>query len=483
MLAHPGTRASRTPSHILARLSELRPVLPRPVRDAPSTDLWSGFDHGYYSRHHSHENLLYSPYGRAYDLAHHHEQVHSQFRNNSEPNISMQNTAPAPLFPAEEQTFREQLRALEVALNPSPMRSGATGKLSAFPSTCGCGPSCSCPGCFQHNGAGANTPSSSAFSSCANPGACNTCLDCTILSLPASLPPDRSLSIFEAYQAESIDDWIRQVSSLPPDSPTHAGGASRQQQQQQQQQQDVWDNYLSPITEPPPNIDGRYRLQECCGVLCKCSPEFCQCDLDNEDGYDCRRETMAPDSISMLTNSNNRTITTSPYDTSVEGYGGGCGVVGNGNYDTGLVRSQSGGGCSGSGSWGIRNYLAVPDIPTQPTRSRSSSSSSSHSSHQFDSVPIPNNSSINSTTADYSSAPSFPLFSLPDLGTSLQPRFSSPEMRGVMPASPPRSLYGGGSYPIGSLDMNRDPAEAEMEESMWNHQMLQHPWPRTNRLL
>ena len=442
-------------------------MLPRPV-DRHSL----GFTHGNHPRHHSHENLLFSPYGRAYDL------VYEQSHNRSVPNISLQNN-PATALPTEEQRFRDQLRALEavaassIPLNRSVEGNNATGPV--FPSTCGCGDNCSCPGCRQHNG---GSPSPSAFSSCTNPGVCNTCLDCTILSLPASLPPDTNLSIFDAYPAESIDDWIRQVSSLPRGSPSNAGGAS---QQQQQHQQGAWDNYLSPIAEPPPNLDGRYMVQECCGVMCKCSPETCQCDISRGDGYDCRREALPPASLALFASSGDRTLTTGSFDNirrpPIPSNGGGSA---SGNYGAGLVRSQSTGGLHpGSEPWNMRNYLAAPDIPTPLTRSRSSSSSSSRSSHQYQFTPFDPDPS-----ADPFAAPPFTSFSLPDLGASLQPNFPS-EMRNMMNASPTRSLYGGeNGYPISNPDSDGYSAELEAEDTSWDRQipapLQHHPWPRTN---
>jgi hypothetical protein len=417
--------------------------------------------HGSHGRHLSHENLLFSPYGRAYDLTHH-EQEYDQFRNRSVPNIVMSNAPMTPPLPAEEQRFREQLRALEAAAaSPVLMHTSSRAMATAqsFPSVCGCGDNCTCPGCRQHNDADANAPSSSAFSSCTKPGVCNSCLDCTILSLPASLPPDSSLSIFDAYQADSIDEWIRQVSSLPRDPP----GAS---------QQDAWDNYLSPITEPPSNTDGSYRVQQCCGVLCKCSPEMCRCELDRPDGYDCRRESMTPDSIAMFASSDNRSVATSSFDnmrTSMPGNG--VGVVG--IYGTGLARSQSAGSLDpSSGSWGIRAYPDPLELFAQTTRSRSSSSSSSN---QFDFPSDSNN--IHATSAS---------FSLPDLGDRLQLEYQSDTLRSIVNASPPLSLYGrngAGKYPVSNPDSDGYSAEGEADELVWKHPMpaqSQHHWPRTN---
>ena len=376
-------------------------------------------------------------------------------------------------LPVEERTFRDQLRALEVAAalsHRSAEEADASAGRPSFPSTCECGDSCTCPGCRQHNGA---APSPSAFSSCTNPGICNTCLDSTILSLPASLP-DTSLSIFDAYPAESIDEWIRQVSSLPRGSPSNVDGAS------QQQQETAWDNYLSTIAEPPVNVDGRYRVQACCGVLCKCSPESCECEVGRDGGYDCRRETLTPASMSMFAPSGDRAMATNPFDAvrASENVG---------NYSTGLVRSQSAGGVYlGSGSWSARNYLTAPDpsAPAPLTRSRSSSSSSSHSS-PFDFASDSNTFGADTMADPFSTQP-FTSFSLPDLGASLQPNFPS-EMRNMMNASPTLSLYAGENcsenYPISNPDSDGYSAEFEVEESTWDNRIpsqMQHPWPRTN---
>ena len=87
-----------------------------------------------------------------------------------------------------------------------------------FPSLCGCGDDCNCPGCLHHNRT-MSIPPSSAYASCTKPGACGTCLDCTIMSLPDSALPldDTALSIPSA-QNEPITEWLRQISSDAPSS-------------------------------------------------------------------------------------------------------------------------------------------------------------------------------------------------------------------------------------------------------------------------
>lgn len=370
-LTDPTAHSSRTPLHTLVRPTELRPVVPRPSR--PLHDLSSDFTHGYHARHCSQENLLL---GQTHYISH----PYNKFRNRSVPNIVMRDNvsmAPPPILP-EERRFR----------NP-------------YPSVCGCGDSCSCPSCPQHNGTAA-----------ANTGVCNTYLDRTIFSLPPSLSPD-ILPIFDASPAESIDDWVTQVSVLPGDS---SGRAS-------QQQQSAWDNYLAPIAEPPSNTEGRYRIQPCCGVFCKCSPETCECDIDCEDGYDCRRESFTPDSISMLSMSDDHAVVTGAFDNIRTAMP----INGSDNVGTpgdGLVRSQSTRTIyPGPGPWNVRHFPSIPAVPTTRSRSvsLSLSASSSRSSDQFSS-----NFDYFSTAddSDFASQP-FASFSLPDLGNSLRPRFLS----------------------------------------------------------
>ncbi|KAG6820487.1 hypothetical protein H0H93_016549 [Arthromyces matolae] len=317
LIASQNDSTPRTPSHILARLAELRPVLPRPshrTRSSSAHDPSSSSAHGLASR--SHENAHFSPYGRAYDVNHeHHDTLATQTKqqphlantatNGSNISHSQNNnflpipTADTP-FLTDEQLFRDQLRALEAATSTSTTwmpPPGMEDVIPSFPSTCGCGDNCRCPGCVEHNSKA--TPASSAFSSCTNPSSCSTCLDCTILSLPASLPPDTSLSIYDAFQTDSLDDWIRAVSSLPrvPPSviPTTAAPTAANTAPRADLEQTSWEGYLPPITEQlPPDNEFGYSIKPCCGVMCKCDPETCECKIDDENGFDCRREMLFP---------------------------------------------------------------------------------------------------------------------------------------------------------------------------------------------
>ncbi|KAG6887547.1 hypothetical protein C0992_011843, partial [Termitomyces sp. T32_za158] len=275
----PAPPSTRTPSHILARLAELRPVLPRPAHDPSSAR------HPAPRRAHAHDLAYFSPYGRAYDDHQQHHPHHAQ----------------PPAFP-DDDLFRDAQAAQPTAAATAPWLPPLDGALvPAFPSTCGCGDACSCPGCVHHNPDVA--PASTAFSSCANPGACTTCLDCTILALPPSLPADTALSIYDLQT--SLDDWIRDVSARDvgvgvgvPDVGVSVGVGDVDVLHDPQ----PWEYTPAPAPAPAhapthphaPSSAYGYTIKPCCGALCKCDPETCECNIDDAHGYDCRREMLFP---------------------------------------------------------------------------------------------------------------------------------------------------------------------------------------------
>ena len=226
-LGHHST--TRSSSQILARIAELRPVLPRPSQDGfnhgqgpvhlPST----GISHAHAGRHPEH---VFKPYERTYGMTHQHPSHFQSYLVSGPSN---------PTFGYNDQSFNGQMMGTP-ADNPWSSRQENVGvDNSSFPSLCGCGDNCRCPGCAQHNRGTTTIPPSSAYSSCANPGACGACLDCTILSLPPSAipPPDTALSIYDS-QPDAIDDWLRQM--LPSTSTESfqnypPNGAQFQQQQ------------------------------------------------------------------------------------------------------------------------------------------------------------------------------------------------------------------------------------------------------------
>ncbi|KAF8873799.1 hypothetical protein CPB84DRAFT_1753160 [Gymnopilus junonius] len=205
MLGRPSTQtSSRTSSQILARIAELRPVLPRP---GPVHNPSTGLPHEHVSRH--------------YDAKPYKHAIHGMTPQHVMQSSSYPSSGPSnPTYSYNAQAYNDQTQLL------GPSQAWAQQEQNIFdnglPSLCGCGDGCACPGCVHHNRASAN-PSSSAYASCTNPDTCSTCLDCTIMSLPPSaiLPPDTALSIYDSQlQNDVIDDWLRQMSANTP--PSHS---------------------------------------------------------------------------------------------------------------------------------------------------------------------------------------------------------------------------------------------------------------------
>ena len=245
------SNATRTSSQILARIAELRPVLPRPSHDGfnqggpvhlPST----GISHGHASRHPEH---VFRPYERTYGMTHQHP-MHPQSYLAPGPSN--------PTFALNDQSFTGQMMGVPTSNPWSPRQENVALDNSVFPSLCGCGDDCNCPGCMYHNRS--TVPPSSAYSSCSNPGACGTCLDCTILSLPPSAipPPDTALSIYDS-EPDAIDEWLRQMSS-PPSSPSFQnfppGGPQFQPPPPQS-----WGSRSFPFQNQQSNLDRVPRIQ------------------------------------------------------------------------------------------------------------------------------------------------------------------------------------------------------------------------------
>lgn len=256
---HLPTPSQGTHDQIIKRITELRPVLPRPPYPTRGANGPHNPSHGRPSRHHE----GFSPYPGA---------IHDYPRgpnHSSDPNTSLSGAAPQlpPLVGMGGRLLHSDMDL------PSSWRvrdhfaqRGSPNTTQDFLSPCGCSGTCQCPGCVEH--AGPNVaPSPSAFSTCANPGACATCLDCTILSLPASLPPNTASSAYDSYQAQSIDDWIRQISSLPPLPPSSSPSFASQPQS--------WNPMdLSRVLSP--SIGMAPRPSGCAN--CRCPPGLCQCN-------------------------------------------------------------------------------------------------------------------------------------------------------------------------------------------------------------
>jgi hypothetical protein len=190
---------------IMKRIAELRPVLPRPAHDMASSGpvhVPSSGNIHYPQRHH---RTGQAPYELAYGMTHQHPLHHQSYVASHHSN---------PTYSSNDQSYVEQMQMMGMNGESWNTNSGTIRfDNPPFPSLCGCGDDCSCPGCLHHNRA-MSIPPSSAYGSCTKPGACGTCLDCTIMSLPDSALPldDTALSIPSA-QNEPVAEWLRQISS------------------------------------------------------------------------------------------------------------------------------------------------------------------------------------------------------------------------------------------------------------------------------
>ena len=156
----PHDHHSRTSSQILARMAELRPVLPRPSQDGfnhggpvhlPST----GISHAHPSRHPEH---VFNPYERAYGMTHQHP---GDFQSYLVPGPSN------PTFGFNDQGFNSQMMGVP-------------------------------------NTAWSTTQDDVGLSSSNN-----------FSSIPPSAlpPPDTALSIYDSQPDANIDDWLSQMLS------------------------------------------------------------------------------------------------------------------------------------------------------------------------------------------------------------------------------------------------------------------------------
>ncbi|KII91514.1 hypothetical protein PLICRDRAFT_510885 [Plicaturopsis crispa FD-325 SS-3] len=246
-----GSTTSPPPS-VLARIAELRPVLPRPPDDARSLQMLSP-GMARVSRHH-HESG-FSPYGRAF------EQIHPEYAPSSASDPQLH---PYENLSSNLTSFSDP--PLSNGYNSSSEDLASNGR---FPALCGCGESCSCPGCAQHNNPSvlARVTDPSIYSHCTNPSACQHCLDCSIMALP-DLTPDLGPSAYESTQSQDIDEWLQQINALPPSSSSVAAPASQQSPELVM----PWDaDFQMPqIVEP---------AHECCAGgqgMCTCTD--CQCE-------------------------------------------------------------------------------------------------------------------------------------------------------------------------------------------------------------
>ncbi|THU99133.1 hypothetical protein K435DRAFT_575237, partial [Dendrothele bispora CBS 962.96] len=184
---------NQSSSHVLSRVAELRPVLPKPARrtgdifvDGPIHDPSSNGLGS--SRHHVHE--YYSPYGRAYDNTHPNGHSHAYQQSHPQLQLDIPNYPRDPEYlPTQNFSFvspGESSRSSD--LGSTPAVNDAWNTFQQYGVLCGCGDTCACPNCLIHRAASnpvttpnntpTNSPSHVSRSSCVNPDTCGACIEC-----------------------------------------------------------------------------------------------------------------------------------------------------------------------------------------------------------------------------------------------------------------------------------------------------------------
>jgi len=269
-----------------AHAGDYRPVLPRPMPSerqpsprGPVHDPSLASAHASSSRHQLHHGqMFFSPYSRAYEYTHGPEMAETS-----------SNTPSA---------FHDTLSSVHV---PSPSHADTAAAMSDLPSwlpplnvhapeasaitsvLCGCGSSCLCPGCIEHRGQDADPNAA-----CTDPHTCMSCLDCAMLSLPVTLPPDSSPTAYEDSQLQSVDEWLRQVAGMgaptsQPLSPFSPGSNQSSDRIPSQSDHQFDPNMLQTYALWNNLQDGRpvhAAPEECCGGRCKCPAGMCACAAD-----------------------------------------------------------------------------------------------------------------------------------------------------------------------------------------------------------
>jgi len=278
-------------SHVLSRIAELRPVLPKPARrtgdvfmDGPLHDpSSSGLGS---NRHHVHE--LYSPYGRAYDNTHPNGHSNAYHQQSHQLQLDIPNYTSAPSLPHDvrdseylpTQNFNF-VAAGQSSHSPDPGSAPAVNDawntFQQYGVLCGCGDACACPNCFTHRGANnpvttpnntpTNSPSHVPRSSCVNPDACGACIECLMFpsTFSFSATPNADGVNDTGNNDGSVSDIDQWLASLP---------------------QTALDSFMAgpvPVFQLPPasELDDRIRSRrESPG--CQCPPGLCECN--NCDG-------------------------------------------------------------------------------------------------------------------------------------------------------------------------------------------------------
>lgn len=225
---------------------------PGPIR-IPSTAA-----NGHLPRHHSHADMFYSPYERAYESSHSYDHSGDGFED---PNSIEELIGIGNIFTTNPDGQSIPWNMFNMMGSPSQL-------------VCGCGESCACQACFEHRGPAQALLSMSLGGVCANPNTCTSCLRGDIMTGSEQAGPTE-ISI--------VDEWIRQLEA-PLSLPYGSQSLTCTSQVQVMSSTSTLPQYsgleansnLSALWAPT-KLSG---TTECCGGGCKCPPGLCSCASD-----------------------------------------------------------------------------------------------------------------------------------------------------------------------------------------------------------
>ncbi|KAI0640422.1 hypothetical protein C8Q79DRAFT_451642 [Trametes meyenii] len=260
-----------------------RPVLPKPPVERPISPSHSAhtssapiLSRGRSPSHGNHGQAFYTPYPRPLE-----------FTRGVDSNYGPQSQSPSQYPPSNSGYLQSEgySRNADTSQNSASFDDWPDGDQSMFqtpdasPPLCNCGSTCACPGCLEHNG-----PNTDPTAACVNPNSCSACLECNILAL-TSLASDIAQPTYDPTQVPNVDDWLRQVASMPDFgsssltsasafSPSSPGQLDMRFDPSVAQSYRAWNDprttqAFSPLAE-----------SECCGGRCQCPTGICSCPPD-----------------------------------------------------------------------------------------------------------------------------------------------------------------------------------------------------------
>lgn len=149
---------------------------------------------------------------------------------------------------------------------------------------CGCGPTCACPGCFEHRGSVEAIQALLAMpdSGCTDPVTCTSCVQCSII-LPTSQPMQTEM--------QDVEEWLRQLTAPSPIPPDGSSQPLLYAAQDQVQPIASASSYNDPSMTVGDWMYNEYNAPNstdqcnCPLQMCTCGSESCGCDRCERDGH------------------------------------------------------------------------------------------------------------------------------------------------------------------------------------------------------